>query len=190
MKHLLEDANHTNEAIKLLKSRDDKLYIKIYDWYREEFVVWGYNNSTLNKEDVQDAFQDAIIVLFKKLDKISPESTIIGFLWQSFKYKLMHKHRGNAKVIVSDEIISVEHGKKVEENDFYRKLNNEHLKNLFKEALNKLGEPCKSILTLKFYKDFEGAAIADEMDYKNAPVVHAKTYNCIRELKGLLEGKI
>ncbi len=60
-------------------------------------------------------------------------------------------------------------------------------KNQFVTAhLEKLGEPCHSILKLFYYDSFSMESIAVKLDYKNTDVVKSQKLRCIKELRKAL----
>lgn len=55
------------------------------------------------------------------------------------------------------------------------------------EALLKLGEKCRELLQLFFYRNYSIEAIAEQMNYKNENVVSAHKSRCIKQLKELIQ---
>jgi len=188
MRHLLEDPASTPTAIEQLRAGGDGLFVKVYKLYREDFIKWGRSHSVLNEQDLEDVFQDTLIVLFKKLHVIDSTNSIVGFLWQTFKFGLYHKYRERVRfkfdVEINDTLL------RDWDDSIYQKTNNDHLKYFFSAALQKIGDPCKKILDLLFYKMYAPEAVAAEMGYKNRDVVYSKTHQCLERARGIVKDKI
>ncbi len=192
MRHLLEDPLRTTEAIEHIRTGGgDQLLAEVYRLLLKEFVVWGKRRSLLNDQDLEDAFQDAVIVLFKKIKSgavTSLQSSIKGFLMGIFKRKLFHKHRERCRFSLDQEIDDILLN--AWDDAIYQKNEQEHLKGIFSAALEKIGDPCKTIFRLRFYENFALDAIAVRMDYKNEQVVSSQLYRCLERLHKLVEGYV
>ncbi len=175
-------------TIEDLQADSDVEFLNVYKQYRKRFISWGKANSKLNEADLEDAFQDSVLVLFKRINEIDPQKSVAGFLKNTFKFKIMHKQR-DRNLEQSDEAINEKIYSKVYDNS-NRASRNEDLKHLFKVSFQELGEPCYGILKLKFYHGFESASIAERLGYKNATVVHSKTNTCLKKLRAIVEDKI
>jgi RNA polymerase sigma-70 factor (ECF subfamily) len=57
-------------------------------------------------------------------------------------------------------------------------------------ALNKLQEPCKSIISLFYLNGMSLTEIADELSYKSTDVVKTQKSRCISTLKKALNGSV
>ena len=187
MKHLFEDPANTQSAIKLLQSGDDALYEKVYHLYRNQFINWGVKNWKLRKEDLEDVFQDAMIILFKKVHLVESNSTIKAYLQGIYLNKVRHKYRDQIKWKTEENFDDISLGKF--DDTIYQKANDEHLKQMLLDGMQKIGEPCWSILKLRYYNNFNGKSIADRLGYKNADVVYTKTNNCLKQLRKLVAQK-
>lgn len=186
MRHLLEDPANTPTAIEQLRTGGDALFVKVYEFYREEFIRWGKNNTVLNEQDLEDVFQDAVIVLFKKLDSV--KTTVVGYLWEAYKNKLYHKYRQHIRFKLNVEINDMLLGDW--DDSIYKKTDDEYLKHIFREALKKIGNQCKKLLDLLFYKGYSPEAAKEEMGYKSVDVVYANTHKCLKRLGKIVIDKL
>lgn len=172
------------EAVKDLKS-DDRLKIKaLYNRYRAEFLGFGkrYN---LNQDALADVYQEAFLALRKhaisgRLDSV--QSSMKTYLFGIGKYKIFdvlkeknHNVPFEANLhIVGEEVeeIEIDEGPPLTQEQFL-------LRKYFKE----LGEKCRQVLTLFYYRGLSIIEIAEQAGYDNANVVKAHKSRCLKSLK-------
>lgn len=173
---------HQNALLQGL-ARQDRTAIETI--YKENFnliqtLVLNNNGST---EDAKDIFQEAMIVLYQKVQSGHFELncqlktfvySVCRRLWlkrlmQQSRYSLFENH--DDFVLVDDEVDDHEQ-------------RNEAFTNMEK-AMNSLGEPCKSLLEA-FYLQKKGMQeIATSFGYTNADNAKTQKYKCLVRLKKL-----
>ena len=137
-----------------------------------------------NNDDAADLFQETVIVLYEKIKKGNFE---LQCLLKTFLYsvarrlwlkKLQQQQRYISQadglpetILVEDEIES--HLKL--QNDFY----------LMESSMNKIGEPCKSLLQAYYLQKKHMNVIAEEFGYTNADNAKTQKYKCLVRLKKL-----
>ena len=187
-KTFFEDPRNTPFIIEQLKEPNNRYLQIVCLLYRSDFIRQGqYLVSKLDKVDFEDAFHDAFIVLLKNLDKFKPERCIKDYLFVIFKRRLFKIYNANKRIQYLsefEEAIFNEWDEKI-----YNLINHEYWKHLFQTALPLLGEKCKTLLTLSFYRGFADDAIADTMGYKDESVVYAKKWTCLQRLKDIVNDK-
>lgn len=187
LRNLFEDPKHTPAILEQLKNKSDECYRLIYAVYRKSFIQQGRQLAGhLDDADFEDIFQDAVIALMKNLEKINLEQRVIDYLFGIFRHKLM-KRKGLIDAMGSfDDLQEVVKGWS---DVMYGQIHQEHLQVLFNWALELLKDPCKTLLTLKFYHNFSSEAIAENMGYKNETVVYTNVFRCLQRLKELIQHK-
>lgn len=153
--------------------------------YRENFgAICSYiqKNGGYN-DDAQDIFQEAMVVLFENARTESFELTcrIKTYLYSVCRRLWLKKVQRERRLYatgseVLDDIVPVEddleaHEKKDEE---LRKMQG---------ALDKLGEPCKSLLEAFYIQKKSMPEIADYFGYTNADNAKTQKYKCLVRLK-------
>ncbi|MEO6455243.1 MAG: sigma-70 family RNA polymerase sigma factor [Ginsengibacter sp.] len=174
---------HNKEQL-LLKGLAANEATAIETIYRENFaVIQSFilkNNGFY--EDARDIFQEAMIVLYEKAASESFELTcqiktylysVCRRLWLK---KLQQAQRYNPAIEVGDEIIPVE-----EELEMHEKKNEELI--LMEQAMDKIGEPCKSLLEAYYFEKKSMPEIADHFGYTNADNAKTQKYKCLVRLK-------
>lgn len=164
-------------------ARNDKKAIETI--YKENFnliqaLVVNNNGST---EDAKDVFQEAMIVLYQKVQSGSFELncqiktfvySVCRRLWlkrlmQQSRYSL-HENTDDL-VLVDDDM------------EDHEKRNTEF--SMMEKAMGSLGEPCKSLLEAFYMKKKNMQEIAGSFGYTNAENAKTQKYKCLMRLKKL-----
>ena len=133
-------------------------------------------------DDARDIFQEAMIVLYEKVCTGSFELTcqiktylysVCRRLWLK---RLQQMQRYNPSAERVDEVVSVE-----EELDIHEKRNADLI--VMENALNKIGEPCKSLLEAYYLQKKSMPEIAEFFGYTNADNAKTQKYKCLVRLK-------
>jgi RNA polymerase sigma factor (sigma-70 family) len=172
-----------NSLIKGLASNNKQAIESIYkDNYTviQSFIL--NNNGTV--DEARDVFQEAMIVLYEKAVTGSFELTcqlrtyifsVCRRLWLK-RLQQMNRFANNADNIA--ETVAVE-----EELEAHEKHNNDFI--LMETAMNKIGEPCKSLLDAYYIQKKHMQQIATEFGYTNADNAKTQKYKCLMRLKKL-----
>lgn len=135
-------------------------------------------------DDARDIFQEAMIVLYEKTKSGSFELncqirtylySVCRRLWLK---KLQRLQRYNPSTDNIEETIPVE-----EELEMYKKKNEDFI--LMESAMDKIGEPCKSLLESYYFQKKSMPEIAEFFGYTNADNAKTQKYKCLMRLKKL-----
>jgi RNA polymerase sigma factor (sigma-70 family) len=175
-------AEYNEKALLQGLARNDKRAIETI--YKDNFnmiqaLVINNNGST---DDAKDVFQEAIIVLYEKVQTGSFELNcqIKTFVYSVSRRiwlkRLMLQNRftitdGHETIAVDDEV------------EDHEKRNAEF--NMMEKALNGLGEPCKSLLEAFYIDKKSMQEIATGFGYTNAENAKNQKYKCLMRLKKL-----
>ena len=174
----------SNQEINLLKGLADNDKVAIETIYRENynliqtFVV--KNNGY--PDDARDIFQEAMIILYGKSRQESFQLTcqiktyIYSICRRLWLKKLQQLQKFNPAIELKEEIVAVE-----EELEVHEKRNADFI--LMEEALNKIGEPCKSLLEAYYLQKKSMPEIASNFGYTNADNAKTQKYKCLIRLK-------
>ncbi|HEY5369586.1 MAG TPA: sigma-70 family RNA polymerase sigma factor [Hanamia sp.] len=133
-------------------------------------------------DDARDIFQEAMIILF---EKAKSDSFVLSCRLQTYLYsvcrrlwlkKLQKQNRFNPSVELIHEIVPVEDELELHEQkeaDF----------KLMENALQKVGEPCKSLLQAFYIEKKSMPEIAQIFHYTNAENAKTQKYKCLVRLK-------
>lgn len=176
----------SNNIIELLKQSDKATLEKIYIENRETFINFAkkYN---VEKYDAADIYQDAIIALQEnaisgKLNDL--KSNISTYLFAIGKYKIFHSHRKNSKIEYNNDIELDEKSLTLDVNFIESELTNQQ--RILKKYFIKLGERCKSVLSLFYYQGYTLDEITDILDYSDKKVLKSQKSRCMKQLKKMV----
>lgn len=154
--------------------------------YRENYTMvqaFVLNNNG-NPEEARDLFQEAMVVLFEKSVSGNFELhcqlktyiySVCRRLWLK-RLKQMQRFRVVSEGL--EETVPVD-----EDIENHEKLDADYV--LMENALNKMGEPCKSLLDAYYLQKKSMQEIAGEFGYTNADNAKTQKYKCLMRLKKL-----
>ena len=175
-------AEYNEKALLQGLARNDRRAIETI--YKENYnmiqaLVINNNGSA---DDAKDVFQEAMIVLFEKVQSGTFElncqikTFVYSVCRRIWLKRLMQQNRftisdGNETVAVDDEV------------EDHEKRNAEF--NMMEKAMSGLGEPCKSLLEAFYLQKRSMQEIATGFGYTNAENAKNQKYKCLMRLKKL-----
>ena len=169
------------KLIELLKAdKTDKAFYKLYSGYAQvEKLVLSKGGT---KSDAQDVFQEALIVLYKKVkatdftltSKLSTYLySVSRFLWKDELIKSNRMKSADFELdFLEDEIDELE---KIKENEIKLKQ--------VEQILTTISKKCQEILQMFYYKSFSMKEIAKEMGYTSERIARTQKYKCMEKAK-------
>lgn len=137
-----------------------------------------------SKEEALDIFQEALIVLYKKVQTLSKDSPINmdGFLvntckllWSNeLRKKKVRKNSGE------DDLKQLEYADEIAEH-----IEKERKISVIENVLNQLGQKCKDMLHAFYYKRLSMDKIARRFGYKTVQSAKTKKYKCMEHARKL-----
>ena len=141
-------------------------------------------NNNGSVDEARDIFQEAMVVLYEK----SGDSTFsLNCQLKTYVYsicrrlwlkRLQQLSKFSIQVESLEETVFVE-----EEIEVHEKVNNDFI--LMENSMNKMGEPCKSLLDAYYLQKKNMQEIANEFGYTNADNAKTQKYKCLVRLKKL-----
>jgi RNA polymerase sigma factor (sigma-70 family) len=173
---------YTDDAIiDGLKKRDSGIIRYIYKEYYPTIKFLITTNSG-TETDAEDVFQDALVVLFKK---IAREDLILTSSFKTFLYSICRNlwlQRLDRRVF-SNEFLEIEDLSELQDNLYLEQPEEEHEKyRLFQQHFLKLGEDCQKILHL-FLSKTSLKEIAEIMGFKTEKYAKTRKFMCKEKLK-------
>jgi RNA polymerase sigma factor (sigma-70 family) len=179
-------ASYSDEQIiKGIKEKDNLVLAYLCSEYMKEITKYIINNKG-NKDDAKDVFQDAIIkvyrVIYRKdfVLRKSFETYFKSICMNTWISAVKLKNKQNSTDIIPEDIIDDT------EMVLLYEYKNEQLRKLIRKQYGKLGESCRKMLGLYFFKRKQMVEIAYRMDYKNAQIAMNKKHKCLIYLKELI----
>lgn len=177
----LKTYEQDNDLLEALAANDANAIETIYrDNYSaiKAFII--KNNGYA--DDARDIFQEAMIIIF---EKAKSGSFVLSCRLQTYLYsvcrrlwlkKLQNQHRFNPSFELNHEIVPVD-----EELELHEQKEAEF--QLLENAMQKIGEPCKSLLEAFYIEKKSMPEIADLFRYTNADNAKTQKYKCLVRLK-------
>lgn len=175
----------TNEQylLKGFANNDAKAIEYIYKDVFPSIQTFILNNNG-SYDDARDIFQEAMIALYEKAKQ---ESFVLTCQIKTYVYsicrrlwlkRLQQMGKFVATSISMEETIAVE-----DDLEAHKKKQIEYT--IMEQALNNLGEPCKSIIEAYYIKKKGMLDIAQDFGYTNADNAKNQKYKCLIRLKKL-----
>ncbi|MEI6679840.1 MAG: sigma-70 family RNA polymerase sigma factor [Mariniphaga sp.] len=176
-----------HESISAIRDKNGVLTTKVYNWYKKDFIYVFKQRLNKNEEEIFDIYQEAFLELCNKIytNKVSETSltsSLKTYLYGIGKMIVMATNRKNQRVasLLTDvpDIEDDEPGLGIEN------------EKIIQVAVNQMGEPCHTLLTLQYWEEKSGEEIATALNYKNVSTAKTQKYKCIQKLKKDLKDKI
>ena len=147
----------------------------------EQFII----KNSGSEEDAKDVFQEAIIVLYDKINKgdFKLSSRLQTYIYSVCRFIWLKKLNSNARLTTSlyhelEETLAVE-------DDLEESEAKEMQFHLMEESLSLLGEPCQTIIQDFYIHDLSMQEICEKFGYTNANNAKTQKYKCLQRLKKL-----
>jgi len=172
-------------AIKLSNQLNDAIFF-IYQEYSDTISSFILANSG-TAQDAEDIFQETVVIFIDliKKEKFRGEASVKTFLVAIARNTWLNELKKRARSGIREQLF--ENSRETNEMDVSQYIADREMKQQFLEVLNKLGEPCKKILTLYYYENCSMKDMLNHLPYENEQVVRNKKYKCLQHLTGLFK---
>lgn len=163
-----------------LKNEDNASFNLLYKSYLPSIKVYIVSNFG-NKEDAEDIFQEAIIVLLKKVreDDFELTSSLKTYLFAIAKNLWLKRLRDSKRITVDDFEKHLRESEAFE----YEIINESSREEKLHHWMAKITENCQRILkAIFFYKEPMGS-LMQKMGWKNKHTAANQQYKCIQQVK-------
>ena len=177
----MKSENNEKALLQGLARNDKKAIETIYKENYNMIQALVINNNG-NTDDAKDVFQEAMIVLFEKVQSGTFELNcqIKTFVYSVCKRIWLKRLMQQNRFTITDGYETVGVDDEVEDHE---KRNAEF--NMMEKALSGLGEPCKSLLEAFYLQKKSMQDIAASFGYTNAENAKNQKYKCLMRLKKL-----
>ncbi len=128
-----------------------------------------------NNDDVQDVFQDALVILYKKVQE--PSFSLTSSL-QTYTVAIVkniwHQELRRKNKFQTTEVIDIAQETVPDETENFTNAN---------AAFNLLGEKCKQLLTLFYHKKLSFKEIAAQLAFSDEKTAKNQKYRCLQKAK-------
>ncbi len=165
-----------------LKSNDEKTIRDLYNDNKPGFLLFA-NRFNLNKDELIDVYQDAVIALVENAKKgriDDLKSSVTTYLFGIGKFMIFQKLKKNKKTVPNEDLEHLEfEWEEVDEEDKDAQILT------LREGFKKLGEQCRKVLTLFYYEEQNLESIQNQLGYSNKDVLKSQKSRCLKQLKEL-----
>lgn len=173
--------------IRYIKEDENSAIKELYRKTRNPSLNWLRKNTSLQEADITEIYQTAIVVLYDnvktgKLKELTAnvQTYILGIC----KNKALELYRRSKKTkFIAEMPIIEELGN---EHILYKKTLEDKIKQL-DNGINSIGDPCRSIIQLYYYKKLSMKEITAIMGYKNSDTTKNLKYKCLKRLQSALQ---
>lgn len=176
--------------IDTVKKGDKSVFKTFYITQKNPFLAWAYKQFGYTQAELEDLYQQSMLILYEnitsgKLDNLS--SQIKTYLYgisknlvatRQKKERVMQNHQEK----LSEHLNTQAQATETEEEKF--------LKNLVKELMPLMKDPCGRILECFYFEGRSMDNIAQLLNYKNKEVVKAQKSRCMQYLKKMMLEKM
>ena len=162
---------------------ENKALRQLYAENRSVCIQWLMTKGNVQEEDAKEIFQTAVVILYDnvksgKLTELS--SKVQTYLIGICKNKAFELYRKTKKTALTNEFPTI--GSYILD-EVEEKKELETKVNAMNQAMTGLGDPCRSILQLFYYKRMSMEDITALMGYKNAATTKNLKYKCLKRLQ-------
>lgn len=174
--------------ISYIKENENQALKEIYTTNRDSCITWLISTYSISEEDAKEIFQSSIVILYDNVmtcKLVELTSGIKSYLYSIAKNKAKEYLRKSGILVDEDKFHLVSSNNGIEEKRIL-----ESKINKVNQTLQSMGDPCKSLLQLYYYKRISMSEIGILMGYKNSDTVKNQKYKCIKRLQKLLHHHI
>jgi RNA polymerase sigma factor (sigma-70 family) len=185
----MSDTNNKEVALinnwaTLLRSGETLWLDDFYKENRSAFLQWGERKFSLERDELLDIYQNAMIVLYEnikhnRIDEL--QSSVITYLYGIAKNLVFKFYRKN-ELINRHQVRLREHYQFIAagSDEFETKYS------VVQKALESMKEPCKSIVNLFYIKGLKLAQVAAKLNYTSTDVLKTQKSRCLKKLRELV----
>lgn len=169
-----------------MRNGDEGALDILYRTNRSAVMSYVVRNSG-NRDDADDLLQEALVILWERVrtGRYSHDAKLSTFLYATVRniwLRRLSRRKFESTQEIDPEAQSREEPTALEE--LIASERGEHLQ----KALERLGEPCRSLLLLFYWEEQSMDEIARRLGFANADTAKSKKYQCKKALRDLIEG--
>jgi RNA polymerase sigma-70 factor (ECF subfamily) len=170
--------------IEEIKKGNHQQLTEIYKAYRNEFIGWATSHYQCNKEEARDVYQASIITLYDNIVQeklVQLNGSAKTYLFAIGKNKIMELRRADKKFGSQVDVENID----IVDSDPSENEKEKYLK-VVQHCLQRLGEPCRTMLELFYYHNTDLNSIAHNLQYKNSDTVKNLKSRCLVRLREMV----
>ncbi len=154
----------------------------IYREYRSEFIAWITANYSCSRDEARDVYQVSILTLHEnilnnKLQKL--QSSVKTYLFAIGKNKFLEFKKSDSRISSDVDATTID----IEDVSTWDYEEKEQKLQVTAKSLEKLGDPCKTLLELYYFHGMSMDEIAGKLSYKNRATTKNLKCKCLARLR-------
>ncbi len=178
--------NDDARILEQIRKGDEEALVKLYRMNERQVTAYVMRNSG-TRDDAEDMLQEAVVVLWERVKNRTYEhsAALSTFVFATVKNMWLRRLARARREVVSgmnDDVTPCD------DRSAFDTVVEDEQAGLIVAALNKLGDPCRTLLLLYYWEELPMAEIAKRMGFANTNTVKSKKYQCKKALEKLLPG--
>jgi RNA polymerase sigma factor (sigma-70 family) len=172
-----------------IKSGRYELIDQLYRDHRDAFVTYAQRQLYATEDDAADCFQDAVIAFYKnivsgRLRELT--CSIRTYLFSIGKRLVYRRNHQRKREQPTDHEEGVQAADELDWSLIDR-FDHEHDRRRLLDAMDRLGDTCRDVLTLYYYHHYPIESITQHLNLPSDGAVRIKKMRCLNQLKKLLK---
>ena len=171
-------------TLALIRRGDERALVTLYRSCRRQVVAMVLANSG-STDDAEDILQEAVVVLWERVraGRFQPSARLETFVYATARNLWLRRlARARRELSLPDADPSVEDP----ELPPLERMIDEEQARLVAQALEALGEPCRTLLLLFYWEERSMEEIASRLGFANAATAKSKKYQCKKSLEQIV----
>ncbi len=178
---------NTDEYIlERIRRGDEGALVDLYHSGRRMIGAFVERNSG-SRDDADDIIQESLVILWERVraGTVAPQAKITTFLYGIAQNLWLRRLARKKRERPSD--IDLNMATSGDPSPLEELIESESV-TMLRDALDRLGEPCRSVLLLYYYEECTMQEVADRLGFANADTAKSKKYQCKKALEQLVKG--
>jgi RNA polymerase sigma-70 factor (ECF subfamily) len=159
----------------------------LYNTYRKEFGMWAIKHYNIEEELAGEIYQRTFIAFYYNVRDgrlAELKSSVKTYLFAIGKNLLRDHFKSTARFVEPSEY---EIAPEAVDNSIMDNYERTEQTEMIRGVLEKIGEPCKTVLELYYFRNYSMESIAFEMNYKTEQIASKRKFICLQQIRQLME---
>jgi len=180
---------HNEDIILALRSGQAQVIEDLYARYRTDFFRWAGRRFNANRQDFEDAWQDAVTAFYTQV--MSGKLTALRYevrIWLfAVGYKrLLNNNRKLKRILWKDSIDDVLR-RDASWLDYQENQTNSEKKESLHTAMKTMSDQCREMLVQRYFQEKSIEEIQEDWEHNSANTTSATLSRCLKRLKDLIK---
>ncbi len=176
-----------DEIINEIRGGNRVLLKDLYVRHQGEFITWICKKYRIDTYLAKEIYQGAFTAFYYNIREgklTTLKSKVKTYLFSIGKNQLLDRFKAEKKIVSAPDLMaeqpSIDH-------QIMSRYEHIHLKSKMEVLLEKIGDPCHTVLELFYFKHYSMEAIADHMNYKSKQIAAKRKFLCLQQMRNMLQ---